>query len=115
MHIVTSACHLAVLDPFTGTGLLVLPLMEHDVHSPTPGPSLHAADGMALLARLEKLGYRPSEGEDGSPWEHVDFLPDGREVVALYGSEPIITLPSLAEETEALRNLRRQMPVGPAA
>ena len=36
------ACHTAYLDPFTGEGLLVLPLPADDMH--VTGPSLHASD-----------------------------------------------------------------------
>ena len=55
------ACHTAHLAPFTGEGVLVLPLPSHDMHM--TGPSLHASDWEAVAAGV---GRRPTYGKHPS-------------------------------------------------
>jgi hypothetical protein len=94
LQVVRHACHVAVLNTLTGDGALVLPLAGDDVPCPQGGPSLHDAAEVAMLAALDRLGWDVSEDEHGEPW-CVDYvLADGREVVGLYGLEPIVSLPS---------------------
>jgi hypothetical protein len=100
MQTIATACHVAAVHPMTGLGLLVLPLLEHDVFPPS-GPSLHAADGMAALARLRQVGFEPVPGDDGDPWTHVGYMADGRELVSLYGLNPIVSKPTVVELAEA--------------
>ncbi len=75
---------------------------------------LHAADWAGHLAHLGRLGFEPSEGEYGEPWSHVDYLPDGRELVLLYGRQPLVSLPSVEEEMQSLIELRRLIVSSPA-
>lgn len=95
------ACHVAVLDPMTGSGLLVLPRPGDDVALPTTeAPArtsgayapvsewLHDADFAAVLADLDRRGWEPLE-DDGGGMLHEGWTEDGREVVGLYGSDPI--------------------------
>jgi len=106
---VARAFHVALLDPLTGDGALVLPRPVDDLPCPFGGPSAHAADELAILAELDCLGWEPTEGEDGERF-CVDYcLPDGREVVGLYGREPIISTPSLRQQAEAGAELRRRV------
>jgi len=100
MHTVTFASHVAYLDPMTGQGLLVRPDPADDL---TVGmPSLHAADWDHAIAELDRLGWEPLESEeaDGTPM-FAGMTTDGRDAIALYGREPVTSIPSIMELAEA--------------
>lgn len=100
------AAHVAHLDPVTGEGLLTMPRPEDDVHMPGHGASLHAAGWDAVMRKLEGLGWEPSEDEDGFGLTvPVGVTRDGREVIALYGREPVVSEPTLSEMAEAMSAL----------
>jgi hypothetical protein len=99
----TYASHAAYLDPLHGTGLLVRPLPREDVADPLGGQSLHHADWDAVVRHLDGLGWEPSEDEHGDLC-HAGYTSDGREVIGLYGREPII-VPTLDEEARAIAAL----------
>jgi hypothetical protein len=48
------------------------------------------------MRQLDRLGWELSEDDDGGPLT-VGTTADGREVLALYGRDAIISAPSLAE------------------
>ena len=97
------ACHVAHLDPMTGSGLLVLPLPDEDV---TLGlPSLHESAWGHALAKLDRVGWELAEDENGGLC-HEGYTKDGREIVGLYGREPVISDPSLEECADAFARLR---------
>ena len=96
------ACHTAYLDPFTGEGLLVLPLPADDMH--VSGPSLHASDWEAVIDNLTANGWQPSESETGE-WVFDGDTAEGRDAIGLYGLDPIISDPSLEERCRALAEL----------
>jgi hypothetical protein len=106
MHSVTFASHVAHLDPLTGEGLLVLPLAADDLSDPLDGPSLHEVEWGAVVRHLDSLGWEPTEGEDGGLC-HAGFTRDGREVIGLYGHEPVTGLPSIPEQAAAVESLLR--------
>lgn len=99
MFTITFAAHMAYLDPWTGEGLLVRPHPGDDL-SLGGVVSLHAADWDRVIAELDRLGWEPTEDEDGLPM-FDGMTTDGREVIGLYGREPITTMPTLAERAEA--------------
>lgn len=89
------AFHLAHLDPFTGAGVLILPLPEHDVWL---GPeSLNGTDWDAASRELDAIGWEVLADDDDLPMTEDYTAPDGREVVALYGRDPILSNPELTE------------------
>jgi len=88
----------------TGEGLLVRPKPADDMS--VGMPSLHAADWDRIIAELDRLGWEPTEDEDGLPM-FDGMTTDGREVVGLYGREPITTMPTFAEAAEATEELAR--------
>lgn len=97
---ITTAAHVAHLDPVTGEGLLVLPHPADDVRDPFATGSAHEADWTVMVRRLDRLGWEPSEGEDGGLCE-VGSTADGRTVVGLYGRDPIRSMPGLDEVAAA--------------
>lgn len=101
MFTVTFAAHVAYLDPTTGTGLLVRPDAANDL-SLGGMVSLHAADWDAAVAHLRRLGWEPLESEeaDGTSM-FAGVTADGRDTIALYGCEPITSMPSITELAEA--------------
>lgn len=103
---ITFAAHVAIFDPMTGQGLLVLPEPEHDLADPFTGSgSLHSADWNALVSHLATFGIEPQE-DDEQPGavQFVGLTRDGREVLALYG--PAVTSePSIAEMASAFASL----------
>ena len=103
------ACHVAHLDPVTGSGLLVLPRPEDD--QAVGLPSLHGASWDYVLRELDQLGWELAEDEDGGLC-HEGLTPDGREIVGLYGREPITSDPSLEECADAFARLRERVLVG---
>jgi hypothetical protein len=87
---VTTACHEAFYERLFGQVRLVLPDYDDDLS--LDGMSLHAADGLELLRRVEQeWGVVPviADGEVGDPWEHVGYRLDGREVVLLDATEQV--------------------------
>lgn len=103
MHSLTFAGHDAHLCPMTGEGLLVRPLPERDAPNPLGGSAgLHAVEWNAVMRHLDGLGWELSEGdEDGLP-SVVGHTADGREVVGLSGREPVVTMPTMGEQAQAL-------------
>ena len=98
------ACHTAYLDPFTGEGLLVLPLPADDMHM--TGPSLQASDWEAVMDDLTANGWQPSESEGTGEWIFDGVTADeGRDVIGLFGLDPIISDPSLEELERASAEL----------
>ncbi|NTW42263.1 MAG: hypothetical protein HGA44_20710 [Cellulomonadaceae bacterium] len=84
--------HVAHLDALTGSGLLVLPRPDDDVPDPFPAVALtlRQAQRREALRALDAMGWEPSEGDDGGwCWEGV--AADGRQLVGLYGRDPIST------------------------
>lgn len=116
--------YVAYLDQLTGQGQLVCPdpagdlaMDEAPLQAVTPSDgsvgyvppcSLHEACEQRALSELDALGWEPSEGEDGWPSFCVDgYTADGRQVVGLYGRDPIITDPALDQLAEASAELSR--------
>jgi len=104
MNTIKFAAHVACIDPMTGEGLLVRPKPADDLGLGMV--SLHAADWDAAIAHLRGLGWEPTADDDGSPML-AGVTADGRDVIGLYGREPITTLPTLAEAAEATEELAR--------
>jgi len=113
MHSITFAAHVVYLSPMTGDGLLGRPLAAHDIPAPDKhGMSLHSADWTNVIATLDARGWELSESEDGGM--SVDgHLPDGREVIGLYGREPITSDPSFDETADAFDALCRAVGLVP--
>ncbi|MFR9777300.1 hypothetical protein ACL02O_14740 [Micromonospora sp. MS34] len=101
---VTYASHTAHLDPMTGEGLLVLPLVADDIEPVAGVVSLHAADWDHAIGDLGRRGWEPSE-DDGGGLVPVGTTANGRSVIGLYGREPVISAPSIDQAAEALRDL----------
>ncbi|MEU7995369.1 hypothetical protein AB0B83_08530 [Micromonospora sp. NPDC049060] len=101
---ITYADHVAYLDPMTGEGLLVLPLVADDIEPPAGSVSLQAAGWDHAIRDLNRRGWEPTEDDDGGTM-HVGTTADGRPVIGLYGREPIISQPSIEQAAEALREL----------
>ncbi len=101
----TFASYVAYLDDLCGTGLLVRPLPSVDLPDPMGGPTLHAVGWGAVLAELDRHGFDLSEGDEVGEPCLVGCTLDGREVVGLFGQDPLVALPSLREEAEALAGL----------
>ncbi len=96
------ASNMAVLDPMTGQGLLVRP---HPADDLTMGlPSLHESDWHRVIAELDRLGWEPTEDCDGLPM-FDGMTTDGRDVIGLYGREPVTTMPTLSETSGAMHEL----------
>ena len=103
---VAFASHVAYLDPLTGEGLLVLPPAADDLGDPLGGCSLHEVEWGAVVRHLDALGWEPAEGDDGGLC-HVGTTRYGREVIGLYGREPVVSLLSIPEQATALHDLGR--------
>jgi hypothetical protein len=88
MQSVAFASHVALLDPLTGEGLLVLPLAADDLGDPLGGRSLHEVEWSGVVRHLDSLGWEPSQAEDGGLC-FVGCTREGREVVGLFGREPV--------------------------
>jgi hypothetical protein len=104
MNTITFAAHVAYLDPMTGEGILVRPKPADDLSLSMP--SLHAADWDAAMAHLRGQGWEPTADDDGSPML-AGLTADGRDVIGLYGLEPITTMPTLAEAAGATEELAK--------
>ncbi|MEV0733303.1 hypothetical protein [Polymorphospora sp. NPDC050346] len=100
----TYASHTAYLDPMTGEGLLVLPLVADDIEPVAGMASLHAADWDHAIRDLHRQGWEPSEDDDGGTIR-VGTTADGRDAIGLYGKHPVISLPSVEQAAEAMRDL----------
>jgi hypothetical protein len=96
----TTNLHATYLHPMTGEGLIVQPLPSSDLQLDALGASLHAADELSPLARLDALGW-----ELADDWCYVGHTADGRKAFALYGRQPITSTPTLAEQATAMRAL----------
>ncbi|PYC75194.1 hypothetical protein C7C45_04815 [Micromonospora arborensis] len=101
---ITYADHVAHLDPMTGEGLLILPRVADDI-DPLAGPvTLQAAGWDHAIRDLNQRGWEPSEDDDGGTMD-VGTTADGRQVIGLYGREPVISEPSAEQAAEAWREL----------
>ena len=98
--------HVAFLDPMTGEGRLVMPEPAEDLSWPGSPVSLHAAEWDAVVRELDRLAWEPTEDEDGG-WSHCGQTTDGRDVVSLYGREPITSEPSIEDAAAACEELDR--------
>ena len=107
METVTYACHTAYLDPMTGSGLMTRPNPEDDLRTGGLSESLREADWNNAMRDLNARGWEPSMDEEGDRILVDSHLPDGSEVIALYGRNPIIGDPSFEEMGEAFEELRR--------
>lgn len=88
------ALHLAHLDPGTGVGVLVLPKSSDNVWL---GPdSVNGSDWNVALRELAAIGWEILADDDDLPMSEGHTW-DGREVVALYGRDPIVSQPSWDE------------------
>lgn len=105
MHTITYAAHTAHLDAMTGEGLLVLPHPSDDLRAPDGLPTLHEADWDGVMHDLDRGGWQLAEDEDEDGWAVVGETVDGRTVLALYGREPVTSMPSMAEQANALAAL----------
>ncbi|WBQ03394.1 hypothetical protein [Kribbella sp. CA-293567] len=120
--IVDFAAHTAYLEPFSGTGFLVLPPPDVDVpppddlpveiaaadpdsHQYVDGLSLLTADWIFALSELDQLGWILLDDDDGR-LESAGRTSDGRVAVCLYGDSPIIEEPSRRDLRRALAALR---------
>jgi hypothetical protein len=81
--------------------VLVLPLPSEDLHM--TGQRLHASDWDAVMPDLAANGWQPSESETGE-WVFCGEMADGRDVIGLFGLDPIISDPSLEEMARASVN-----------
>lgn len=110
---IRTAAHTAFLEPFVGVGALVLPNAAQDAWVAAwdgleagAVVSLHDADLAAMLRELARLGYVPSDpGDDWGTFVHMGLDVEGRQVVGLCGSRPIIDNPTLEQCVEADRAL----------
>ena len=93
MFTIEFAAHVAYLDPRTGSGLLVRPKPADDLS--VGMVSLHAADWDHVIAELDRLGWEPTEDDDGLPM--FDGMTTGGRFVGLCGREPVTTMPRLTE------------------
>lgn len=104
MITLTTACHTALLDLHTGQGVLIAPEASADLALRSSlFPSLHEADRLAMLAMLDVHGF--DLGEDGETWEQVGTTTSGQPVGYLYGREPLVAEPSMAELASSFAEL----------
>ncbi|MCW2529604.1 MAG: hypothetical protein JWM76_4464 [Pseudonocardiales bacterium] len=106
MRTIELASHTAHLDQMYGVGVLVRPKPCDDVRDPLSGPSLHAVEWDAVIRHLAELSFQPTEGEHGGT-SVVGVTEHGNEVIALYGWTPIVSVPTIEEESRALIELMR--------
>jgi hypothetical protein len=120
------ATHTAYLSLLTGDGLFVVPRSEDDVpaldwhqvatirpaggglesfHTVLGTASLHEADWSHAMADLHRRGWEPAEDDDGGVLV-AGTTHDGREVIGLYGRDPVLTEPTLEEIVEEHARLR---------
>ena len=115
MRTIDYACHTAHLCPMTGEGVLVLPLFKDDMAAlGSGGQSLHESGWNAVVAHLEIQGWTLSEDDDGGSMT-VGHTEDGREVLGLYGSSPVVTIPTIAEQATAFAVLSELATIRPRA
>jgi hypothetical protein len=105
------AFHLAYLDVTTGVGMLVLPRSDENVWLGVD--SVQAADWDTAIRRLDSLGWEPLTDEWDLPMVE-GTTPDGCEVVALYGRDPIVSQPDFGDLRASATALRAAV-FGPAA
>lgn len=103
--------HKAVLHHGVGEGLLILPAVEDNVPDPFGrstdpfgGGTLESAGWNRVIRDLVARGWEPSEGEHGEPAD-AGVTEDGRSVVGLYGTDPLVSQPTIEEQAEALSEL----------
>ncbi|GAA1915449.1 hypothetical protein GCM10009737_16070 [Nocardioides lentus] len=102
ISVVTVFEHVAYLHVETGDGLLVLPPAHEEVW--LGSTSVHAACWADALAALDGVGWEPSEGDDGGPCVE-GMTRTGREVIGLFGRDPIRSEPSLEDGAAAYAGL----------
>ncbi|MGJ9414351.1 hypothetical protein ACHAAC_16750 [Aeromicrobium sp. CF4.19] len=120
---VETAAHVAVLDPMTGYGSLVMPsgadvpavsepepvVLAGGLQGVAPALSLHDADLSAMLTRLDGMGWEPLEDEQHGGFQHDEPTASGKAVVGLFGREPITTRPSLHDLAVSNEGVRRAL------
>lgn len=115
------AAHTAHLDPVTGNGLLVLPDEDSDMRATAVSDrtisidgedrtildcqSLYEADWGHVIRELDRLGFEPSEADDGG-WIEDEPTSSGRLVIGLYGRTPFGGDPTIEECGRAFAELR---------
>jgi hypothetical protein len=104
MHRIETAAHVALLDVLTGEGVLALPDPADDLTMPGSTTSLHASDWDRMMAALAGLGWEISEDDDGTPLS-ASVLDDGREVVGLFGLDPIDSEPDVEACAESVARM----------
>lgn len=98
--------HHAVLDLASGDGFLILPLQRTDVV--LDGESLHRVDFVVALAELERRGWSLSEHDpDGVARTYQGFTCEGRALVSLYGSDPLLPDLSFADRIDAWTAIKK--------
>lgn len=129
MTTISTAAHTAVLEPWTGQGLLLLARVERDMElPPTPvelvidgapvaglaqAGGLHEADFTAAMRALDRQGWGLLEDEDGSPLVEGVTV-DGREALVLY-SDPLDSNDDMAVIAAGMRELREAAGLDPVA
>jgi hypothetical protein len=98
------AFHVAYLDPSFGVGMLATPRPDENVW--LNAESVHEADWNQAVRSLYRLGWEPLEDDETGELITEGTTEDGRLVISVYGLEPIVTMPSLAEVAEATNALR---------
>ena len=97
------ANHAAHLNLETGDGVLVLPRSEDDVW--LGAESIHGADWDHVVRLLHAMSWEPSEDEIDGGLLSMGMDHEGREVIGLYGRNPLRDEPSIAERANALSGL----------
>lgn len=100
----TWASHAAHLDDMTGIGLLVIPNADSDLS--TGGPhTLHSAGQDKAIDDLRAEGWEPLADEYGGLFYDKRTTLSGDRVVSLWSHAPIISRPTLEEESRAMVEL----------
>jgi hypothetical protein len=99
----------AYVDDMTGAAWLVRPRAEDDVVFHPLAGSLNYASEVAFV---RGLGCEPPYEYDYDE-VHDGWTLDGREVVGLFGFDPITSEPTMEELAEALAELRALVPFVP--
>lgn len=80
---------------------MILPRIEDDIEPIATGSAVgrdHA------IRDLYQRGWQPSEDDEGDLC-HIGTTVDGRPVIGLHGEHPVISLPSVEQAAEAMRDL----------
>lgn len=113
--IIDLAAHTAYLEPLTGTGLLLLPLAEHDIAAlAQPFVGVRSSAGYLGFHCIERTGSTRCASSAGSAgscsttnkarWRLRDSV-DGRLAMWIYGDDSVIDEPGPEEIRAALTAL----------